>query len=635
MDMVRRLLVLTLALAAASGAAGASTLSSDGLGALHGKVTNEEAPLISTAVYAYQLADMSLDKVLTGDDGTFHFDRLPAGLYKIIAFKPGFVPAVVLLSRATAEARQFLDLELNRLELDGKAIDAGFWSIREKIPTDVLRDIQLAATEEAYAARRLAEAQLRARMEAMTGVREGLEYGDAQVKGGNVGLDGRINDLKIALDGNFSELESDADGSYGSKSATGRTQVVSLRLDADESSTVNVSSLSNRLVTDGDDLGAVDFESHTVSWSQRVGRQGESRFSAQYTQESNYHRQGALVPREIPLASRALRVQGSYTAPINGRATIQAGFRYRDMESDFINGRSDFTLLPKETMELFGRGGLTVNPSVVVEYGLYSTLRDGSLSLAPQGGLVLNLGDRWQASTLASLRVHDQESLELTDFLPVFHDERGSCDLGEEACYQLLLSRLLDNEQAFTIGAVHREYGDTLRLYFNRDFYNRLESLFLVRGDEVPELQLELTRRLAPAILTRLEGSVASGGGGIVHARKRANFENQVRYMVTSLDTQFEGTSTGVFVAFHRLEQELTPMTRRARRMARRHEPEMELERLQLMLTQDLGVLGDLASDLALHLNMELSRGFTPEADLAEEADDIRKRLTGGISLRF
>ena len=90
-----------------------------------------------------------------------------------------------------------------------------------------------------------------------------------------------------------------------------------------------------------------------------------------------------------------------------------------------------------------------------------------------------------------------------------------------------------------------------------------------------------------------------------------------------------------MFLAFHRLEQELTPMTRRARRMARRHEPEMELERLQLVLTQDLSILGNLASDLALHLSMELSRGFTPEAELHDEDDEIRKRLTGGISLRF
>ncbi len=121
-----------------------------------------------------------------------------------------------------------------------------------------------------------------------------------------------------------------------------------------------------------------------------------------------------------------------------------------------------------------------------------------------------------------------------------------------------------------------------------------------------------------------------------MRATNRASFENKVRYLVTSLDTQFEGSSTGVFLAFHRLEQELTPMSRRARRMARRYDPEMALERLQLMLTQDLGIFGVVASDLSVHVNMELSRGYTPEtATSLDDDDEIRKRLTGGISLKF
>ena len=630
MAIVRRTIIVTVALSALGGAVGASTLSSDSVpGTLHGRVTTQAAPVVATSVYAYQLADLTLDKVLTAEDGTFRFGSLPAGLYKIIAFKSGFVPAVVMLSRATAEAKQFLDLELNRLALDSNPVETGFWSIREKIPTDVLRDIQFAATEEAFASRRLAEAHLKAEMQATTGVREGLEYGNANVTSGELGIDGRINDLRIALTGNFSALESQ---NRSEVYTSGSTQLVSLNLQSSGHSRVNLSSLSNRLspAAGSDD---VDFESHQASWTQRVGRTGRADLFAQYTSQNNFHNQGTLTPREIPLTSQALRLEGSYTTAINSRATIQAGFRYRDMAADHA-GSAAFTLLPRETMELFGRGGVTVSPAFVVEYGLTTTLRDGSLSVAPQGGLVFNLGSNWRASTLASRRIHDRESLELYDFLPVFHDERGSCDLGEEACYQVLLSRLSNDGESFSIGAVHREYGDTLRLYFNRDFYDRLESLFMVRGDRIPELQLEWTHRIGRAILTRLESNLAAGGGGIVRATNRAAFENKVRYLVTSLDTQFESSSTGVFLAFHRLEQELTPMSRGARRMARRYEPEMALERLQVMLTQDLGILGVVASDLSVHVNMELSRGYTPETSLDDD-DEIRKRLTGGISLKF
>ena len=62
-------------------------------------------------------------------------------------------------------------------------------------------------------------------------------------------------------------------------------------------------------------------------------------------------------------------------------------------------------------------------------------------------------------------------------------------------------------------------------------------------------------------MLTSLESSVAFGGGGTFVAADRRSYENQVHYMVTSLDTQFLTSSTGVFVAFHHLPQELEPLT--------------------------------------------------------------------------
>ena len=64
--------------------------------AVDGKVSSSSAPLRAASVYAYQLADLSLEKVVTNAEGEFTFASLPVGLYKIIAFKPGFTPAVAM-----------------------------------------------------------------------------------------------------------------------------------------------------------------------------------------------------------------------------------------------------------------------------------------------------------------------------------------------------------------------------------------------------------------------------------------------------------------------------------------------------------------------------------------------------------
>ena len=64
---------------------------------VRGRVSAQpSAPLGRATVFAYELARSTVTKATTGADGGFRFDQLPAGVYKLIAFKPGYEPAVVL-----------------------------------------------------------------------------------------------------------------------------------------------------------------------------------------------------------------------------------------------------------------------------------------------------------------------------------------------------------------------------------------------------------------------------------------------------------------------------------------------------------------------------------------------------------
>ncbi len=81
-------------------------------------------------------------------------------------------------------------------------------------------------------------------------------------------------------------------------------------------------------------------------------------------------------------------------------------------------------------------------------------------------------------------------------------------------------------------------------------------------------------------------------------------------------------------MAFHHLEQQLDSLN-----VAGRTDSQMELERLQLMLNQNLNFLLDLASDWTVQLNMELSRGGTSSQTAAD--DRVRRRILGGIAVKF
>lgn len=647
-------IVAALLVAAAPGVARAQTPPA-AHGAVAGRVMGASNPLGAAAVYAYQVVDRSLQKVATDVQGNFRFDQLPAGVYNIIAHRIGFVPAVVRLTRSTAEAYQFLEIQLARQAAaagsGGQAAD--FWSLRSKIPADVLRDIEtvrLASARleplESISPGLLVAgdfADLKTAVEAVSGVDSSFEGASSQMTGGQVDLEGRLGKLQVGLTGRLLQVAGDAADTQAY--TDGEVRALSLAVGSGSANQISVTSLTNRLINRPGDaapgrdetLSPVDFENYRVSWSQEHGKNGRSDFAAQYTSESNYHRVGLFDPPDIPEASRAWLFEGSYTAALGESGTLQAGVRYRERQSALPGFGRDAELdqASRANVDVFGQGGVRVSPAVLVEYGMFSTLRDGSVALTPKGGVVVRLGSTWQAESSFSRRVFQNAVDQRTDFLPVLMRSADFCEQGGESCYSLTFSRKKGDDEKISLGAAQRTITETSRLYFSEDLLDRQESLYLVRGDRVPEVQFELQHRVAPRILSKLSSSIASGGGGIFYATDRKHYENRLSYAVTSLDTQFQATETGVFVAFHKLSQDLEPV----KRSARSGGSEAELEKLQLVVSQNLNFLADLGTDWIVRLDLEVSRGSEVAHQGGESSargdDELRRRFVGGFAVRF
>ena len=634
-------LIVALVLAGQAGAVRAEAYS-PGVG---GRVFGQASPLAAVRIWAYQLADLSRYRVMTDPQGNFLFKDLPAGLYQIVAHKTGFAPAMVMLPRATAQAYQTLELQLSQLKPGQGTLGDDFWAVRSRLPADVLREIEIADVQDLKAASFTGRtvdsiaSEFQAEMQALTGVDQ---IAGGQLSGGGVGLKGQVGQTQVGLKGQFMQLSS-TDLAQGTTFGTGQTSSLSIDLDRGPRSRINISSLNNRMIA-RDDSGdsPIGFQNYQVHWSQDVGENGHSDFAAHYTAENNFHSQTRIDPLDIPETSRSLGVEGAYTTSFGDSSTLQAGLRYRERQFGLGIPSRTGTVFAQDALssiDLFSRGGVRVQPAVLMEYGLYSTLSDGTLALTPQGGFVLQLASNWQFETTAARRVYVDAQVGNPDFLPTLFAQRDLCEQGSEACYQMNLARKVGDDNTFTLGAVHRTVGDTLRLYFSEDFFDRLESLYLVRGDKLPEVHMGLRQKLSPKVITTLDSSMASGGGGTFFAANGQPYENQVRYLVTSLDTQFLGSSTGVFVSFHHLEQRLDPAaltgngTFKAIKGLKAGAAEMEYERLQLMVTQNLNFLLNLASDWAVQLNMELSRGGMVTS--THDDTEVRRRILGGIAVKF
>ncbi|HEY4594579.1 MAG TPA: carboxypeptidase-like regulatory domain-containing protein, partial [Thermoanaerobaculia bacterium] len=109
-----------------------------------GLVRGESSPLSAAQVWAYQLTDLSLRKVLTDAQGNFLFQDLPAGFYKIIAHKVGFVPRMVLLARQKAQDYQRVEVDLPQRQAGQAEKEDDFWGLISQVPPDVLHEIKRA-----------------------------------------------------------------------------------------------------------------------------------------------------------------------------------------------------------------------------------------------------------------------------------------------------------------------------------------------------------------------------------------------------------------------------------------------------------------------------------------------------------
>ncbi|MEM6704144.1 MAG: carboxypeptidase-like regulatory domain-containing protein [Acidobacteriota bacterium] len=591
--------------------------------AVVGKVLSDEDPLVSASVYAYELADLSLKKAFTDRSGEFVFRSLPAGLYKIIAHKPGFVPAVMLLTRTTAGAYQYIDFALTPESLDQVDGD-DYWSIREKIPSDILREIQIAESLEESSQFQRAQDRFEAEMAALTGAGAFSSIGSARLNGGTVGVQGRLGRMDLGVRGTIREFAGASDGAFtGSKLA--ETSALAVTLTPFDDAQLHVSSHRNQIRSGG----GIDLERYGVAWSSDLGP-GRSELSAAFTEENNFFSDDRIDAFGAPTASQTWELEGSYEAQLTRRNSLQTGVSYRQ--------RSPLTAasaaaIPVERFDIFGVGGVDVGGGTNLEYGLFTTVVNGQVQLSPHAGVSVELGSNWTAEVAGRHRVTEVDPRFLNqDFIPAFYGHAAHCSQAESDCYRIKITRLLGEHNAVSLGVLQREYTDTLRLFFSEDFLDQLDSLFLVAGDRVPELHFSIDRRLSPSILAHFESNLAEGGGGILQSTDGVPLQNRVRFLVTSLNTHFENTSTAVKLGFHSMQQDLSTLQSDGTRSTA-----IDSERIQLQVTQDLerllGFTFAPSSQWALLLDMQVSRG-NGILDRAQ-IDEVRERVVGGIAVSF
>jgi len=106
---------------------------------ISGVVSHLENPIGGVLVILYNLGDTSLTRSRTAPDGTFVLASAPVGVYDLIAYKSGFLPALVRLWHQPASA----GVSAVRIQLAARSESArdrkeasSVWDLRDKLPAE-------------------------------------------------------------------------------------------------------------------------------------------------------------------------------------------------------------------------------------------------------------------------------------------------------------------------------------------------------------------------------------------------------------------------------------------------------------------------------------------------------------------
>ena len=602
-----------------------------------GRVLADSNPVAEATVYAYQVVEKSLRRVLTDGGGEFAFSALPAGLYKIIAHKSGFAPAVTVLTRRSAEESQFLQVELPAVADAGA--DGGYWQLRAEVPGDVLREIQTPFGDEIVSLVPPSESGVgmpgfQTEVAATTAVGQVRGETPGQVVAGQLGLRGKVGKLGVAVDGNFGTIAAGSESPW-EPSLAGEAAALRVRLDGPQAGRFDLAAESQRLVaTAGGGEMPVDFERIFFRYHRDLGDDASTALLAQYVDENGLYAGRRVHPLDLPLASRALRLEGTYGRDLGNTGRLRSGVRYRESLRDYAAGWGvpGLDSVLNRSIDAWSFADWEFAPAYVLQYGMYSTARDGSVSLAPRAGLLVRFRPQWEASFSASQRVSlaDAETLR-GEFVPTLLSAAFGCADAEESCYELQLLHGQGEGANFRIGSSWREFDRTVRVFLREDLFAAGEGLFMVPGDQLPEVHATVRRELGNHVVANLTSAYAEGGGGSFRAANMRLYRNDVAYLTTSFDATIKPTSTGIFVAFYRVVQSLDQVHRGRTRPA----TASELERVELAVSQDLARLFGMSSDWAVRVGLELLRGATLFETLPIDPEQLRHRVTTGVAVRF
>jgi hypothetical protein len=555
-----------------------------------GTVTNATRPVSNALVIALNLHDFAAIQTWTAVDGRFSLPALRAGVYKIIAVKQGFTPAITTIAPTQPSHKLALQLESEK-SARRKSIHQEIWELRGSLPPDVLRELDFALEPPTV----LYEVpRFRGEMQSLTGV-SGQATNTAAMAQTAVGVQGRLGEnWQLGIRGNLHRVENRADDvSFGGGTLAESTGM-QMELRSSPTDSYKIATTRSSWLTTENASGAdrqVDVRAHNFEW-----QHGVAHVQVRYFQQENLF-------AAAPFGSNLIEVTGNAQVLQTRRSDLGVSLR---VTQESVESNDDAL----RTADLSANGTYSLVPSFIVHYGVASRLGVDGQEVAPRTGAEWKLtrGTSLVASGLYKVLDRGPASLVMPSLVFWSDDNR----VMPRYAYSFgVVSGRDDNNRLSAIATVSA-MDAPLRVVFTDGYDNFWDGLYVESGDVRRDLRVAYRRELGDSFAIDLSTTTGT-------AESRLADDGRKVYLIGDLQSTFTPTGTTLAVSYREIHQ---PRGGAA--------PDYRSERLHVRMAQSLY----LPIDMRLLLGIELARADNSPY-LLDMTEELSRKYIGGLAFNF
>jgi hypothetical protein len=563
-----------------------------------GSVTTAARPVANALVIALNLSSLEASQTFTAVDGSFNLPSLPAAVYKIIAVKSGFLPAMAMVVPTKDKHR--VALALKNEKTAGRNANQTIWELRASLPPDVLRDIDNVLREEqtqmATLAPVLSTPRFRGQMTSITGVpQQSNSPTTAQTA---LGVESRLGESwQLGIRGNLHRVDDPTDDArFGTPLAESSAMQMELRSSPTEAYRLASTKSWWRYRDDAvAPQQAADIRSHNFEWEH-----GDARLQVRYLAQQNLFTANP--------GSDLIEVAGNTTVLQAGRTDVGISLR---VAQESMHNAPNATF---RTADLTASANLDVSPRLMLQYGVSSRLGLYGTEWAPRSGAEWKIGKETSIVASGMYKVYQQDQENSMPAIVVWSDE--SRVLPKYAYSIGIVSGDEQHNGISVVGTVMRADAP-LRVIFTDGFEQFWDGLYVDAGDVRRDLRVNCRKELAQRFLIDVASSA-----GYVRPAFPSLLNGNKDFVTGDVQSTYEPTGTSLAVSYREMRQ---PQQNRAG-------GDYRSERVNVRIAQPLHIL----LDFKVLLGVEVARAAnSPYLLDTIDPNGVTRKYIGGLAVNF